>query len=81
VSAALVLEVRAEGFALNRSPVLALDGLGKRLRAAFDTRGDGTLFVRVEEGVPYERVVDALDTAQAAGASRIGLVEDEAAGS
>jgi biopolymer transport protein ExbD len=45
------------------------------LRAAFETRGDRTLFVKVEDDVAYERVVAVIDAAQGAGASRIGLVE------
>lgn len=73
--ASLVLEVRADDFALNTAPVLTLGDLEGRLRAAFETRGDGTLFVKVEGDVPYERVVAAVDAAQGAGASRIGLVE------
>jgi len=48
-------------------------------RAAFEARSDRTLFVRVAADVPYERVVEALDVAESAGAGRIGLVADEAA--
>ncbi len=73
---ALVLEVRTDDFALNSSPILTLGELGSRLRAAFDTRGDRTLFVRVATSVRYERVVEALDAASGAGASRIGLVDE-----
>jgi len=43
--------------------VLTLEDLERRLRAAFATRGDGTLFVRVEGGVAYERAVAAIDAA------------------
>jgi biopolymer transport protein ExbD len=39
--ATLVLEVRADDFALNTSPVLTLEDLERRLRAAFDTPRDG----------------------------------------
>ena len=73
----LVLEVRADELALNSTPVLTLADLEGRLRAAFETRGDRTLFVRAEGGVAYERVVAAIDAARGAGASRIGLVEVE----
>jgi len=78
--ASLVLEVRADDFALNTAPVLTLEDLERRLHAAFETRGDGTLFVRVEGDVAYERVVAAIDAAHGAGASRIGLVEEAASG-
>jgi biopolymer transport protein ExbD len=69
----LVLEVRGDDFALNAVPVLTLEELDRRLRAAFETRGDRALFVRAAGDVAYERVVAAIDVAQGAGASRIGL--------
>ena len=75
-SPALVVEVRAEDFALNMAPVLTVEDLERRLRAAFETRGDRVLFVRAAGDVPYERVVAAIDTAQGAGAARIGLMDD-----
>jgi biopolymer transport protein ExbD len=80
VPPSLVLEVHADDFALNTSPVLTLEDLERRLRAAFETRGDGTLFVKVAGDVAYERVVAAVDVAQGAGASRIGLVEEAVSG-
>jgi biopolymer transport protein TolR len=72
--AGLVVDVRNEGLALNTAPVLDLDDLDRRLRAAFQTRGDRTLVVRVTGDVAYERVVATLDVAEGAGASRIGIV-------
>jgi biopolymer transport protein ExbD len=74
--AGLVLEVRAEGLALNTMPVLTLEDLDRRLRAAFETRADRTLVVRASGDVAYERVVAAVDVARGAGASRIGLVDE-----
>lgn len=75
-SRALVLEVRADDYALNTLPILTLDELGRRLRSGLETRTDRTVFVRAEGDVPYERVVAAIDAAQGAGASRIGLAND-----
>jgi biopolymer transport protein ExbD len=74
-SRALVLEVSLDTLALNGTPVLTFGDLDRRLRAAFETRGDGTVFVRAEDDVPYERVVTAIDVAEGAGASRVGLME------
>ena len=74
----LVLEVRADDFRLNSAPVLSLRELDEKLRAAFETRGDSTLFVRPAPELRYARLVDALDVAKGAGASRIGLVSAEA---
>jgi len=49
------------------------------LRNAFETRRDATLFVRPSADIRYSRLVLALDVAKGAGASRIGLVYEEAA--
>lgn len=73
---ALVLEVRPEGLALNAMPVLTLEDLDRRLRAVFESRADRTLFVRAAGDVAYETVVAAVDVAQGAGASRIGLADE-----
>jgi biopolymer transport protein ExbD len=72
----LVLEVRTDDFAVNTTPVLTLDDLERRLRTAFEIRRDGTVFVKAGSDVPYERVVTAIDVAEEAGASRIGLVDE-----
>jgi len=74
----LVLEVRDDDFRLNSAPVLTLRELDLALRAAFATRRDSTLFVRPALELRYARLIDALDTAKGAGASRIGLVSAEA---
>jgi biopolymer transport protein ExbD len=71
-----VLEVRAEEFALNTTSLLTLEDLDRQLRAAFESRGDRTLFVRAADDSPYERVVAAIDVAEGAGASRVGLVAE-----
>lgn len=70
-----MLEVRAEGLALNTTPV-TLEDLDRRLRAAFETRADRTLVVRASGDVAYEKLVVAVDVARGAGASRIGLADE-----
>jgi biopolymer transport protein TolR len=72
----LVLEVRADAFTLNTTPFLTRAALAERLRAAFVERRDPTVFVKVEGGVAYDRVIEALDIAREAGAGRIGLVDE-----
>ena len=74
----LVLEVRADDYSLNSAPVLTLRDLEAALRAAFETRRDATLFVRPSADISYSRLVTALDVAKGAGASRIGLVDEDA---
>jgi biopolymer transport protein ExbD len=77
-SRGLLLEVRADDFSLNSMPVLTLEDLDSRLRTAFETRHDASLFVRPAPDISYSRLVAALDAARGAGASRIGIVETEA---
>ena len=72
----LVLEVRTDAFALNTTPFLTRSALAERLRAAFQERRDPTVFVKVKDGVAYDRVIEALDIAREAGAGRIGLVDE-----
>jgi len=72
--AGLVLEVSADELRLNSTPVLTLRDLEERLRAAFETRRDRTLFVRPSPDLRYSRLIDALDAAKDAGASRLGLL-------
>ena len=76
--ASLVLEVRPDEYRLNSTAVLTLAELDEKLRAAFASRGDSTLFVRPAPELRYARLIDALDAAKGAGASRIGLVSAEA---
>jgi biopolymer transport protein TolR len=80
VPAGLVLEVRADAFTLNTTPLLTRAALAERLRTVLAERRDTTVFVKVADGVAYDRVIEALDVAREAGASRIGLVDEAAPG-
>jgi biopolymer transport protein ExbD len=71
----LVIEVAAGELAFNGVPVLDFADLDRRLRAALEARGDRTVFVKPEGDASYERVVAAVDVADGAGASRVGLME------
>jgi biopolymer transport protein TolR len=70
----LVLEVGDSAWSLNRLPLASLDDLELRLRDTLATRADKTLLVRASGPVDYGAVIEALDTARAAGATRIGLL-------
>jgi biopolymer transport protein ExbD len=75
----LVLEIRADEFRLNATQVLTLRDLDTRLRNAFETRGDATLFIRAADDIRYARLIGAIDTAKGAGATRIGIGGDDSA--
>jgi biopolymer transport protein TolR len=62
--------------ALNGQEIEGLSDLRSRLEAALAVRDDKTVFVRSDGEATYGRVVEALDTARAAGAERLGLLTD-----
>jgi biopolymer transport protein ExbD len=72
-ASSLVLEITSDELRLNTTPVLTLHELDERLRTAVETRGDTTLFIRAADDVRYARLIDAIDTAKGAGATRIGI--------
>jgi len=69
------LSVDVDAFTVDGAPALDAEALERQLGDALGSRRERVVFVRVAEGVPYARVVLALDAAKAAGAERIGLVE------
>jgi biopolymer transport protein ExbD len=76
-STGLLLAVEKDGWLVNGVPMASAAQLESRLRDDLENRRDRTLFVRVGEGVPYSRVIEALDVARGCGASRIGLVDEQ----
>ncbi len=76
----VAVSVDLDAFTVDGAPVLDTEALERRLTDALGSRRDRVVFVRVGEGVPYARVVEAIDVARAAGAERIGLVEQTEAG-
>lgn len=74
---ALVVTVDPAGLALNRQPVATLQDLAARLSDALATRTDRTVFVRAAGTVSYGGVVEVMDAAAGAGASRIGIMSDQ----
>jgi biopolymer transport protein TolR len=79
--------VERAAFVLDGTPVAGSAELEGRLRSLVAPRRDKTVFVQAGGGVPYARVIEAVDAAKGAGAERIGLVPgpatktDQAAGS
>lgn len=70
----IVLEYEADGrIAINHQPV-ALEDLQARLAALYATRRDKTLYLIGDGGLPYGRIVDAIDRAKGAGIDRVGIV-------
>ena len=70
----IVLEIAADGsMAINTQPVAAAQ-LEARLRAIYSNREDRVLFIKPDDSVEYQRVIDAMDAARGAGVSVLGAV-------
>ena len=66
--------VERAAFVLDGIPVAGGAELEGRLRTLVAPRLDKTVFVQAGGGVPYARVIEAVDAAKGAGAERIGLI-------
>ena len=72
----VVLAYQADGgLAINHQPVM-LSELHERLSAIFRQRTDKTLYVMGDGGLPYGRIVEAIDIAKGAGVDRVGIVTE-----
>jgi biopolymer transport protein ExbD len=71
----LVISVLADGTLRLNSDATAWDQLEERLGRILSTRGDRAVFVRGERGIDFQPVAEAIDLANTAGATRVGLME------
>ena len=72
----VVLEYNADGrITINKQPVLMAD-LQARLTTLYRDRHDKTLFVMGDGGLPYGRIVEAIDMAKGAGVEKVGIVTE-----
>jgi biopolymer transport protein TolR len=72
-SVAPVLVVRTAEYVLGAEHYTTVDGLEHGLDDVFSTRRDRTLIVKSDPEVDYGRVVAALDAAEGAGVTRLGM--------
>jgi biopolymer transport protein TolR len=72
----VVLEYEADGrITINKQPVAVAD-LQARLTTLYRDRRDKTLFVMGDGGLPYGRIVEAIDAAKGAGVDKVGVVTE-----
>ncbi len=72
----VVLEYSVDGrITINQQPV-PLQDLQARLTTVFSDRRDKTLFVMGDGGLPYGRIVEAIDAAKGAGVDKVGIVTE-----
>jgi biopolymer transport protein ExbD len=74
---ALVIEVDASGLRLARAPMSSVGELEQRLREILLARTDKSVLVKPSGALDYGTVVEVMDAARGAGASRIGLVAED----
>ncbi len=72
----VVLDLSDSAITVNRAPVMVED-LASKLREIYQARSDKTIFVKASGGVPYGRVVQAMDIAKGAGVDRIGIISEK----
>jgi biopolymer transport protein ExbD len=72
----VVLSLEETLISVNKTPV-DISELEARLRDIYQTRSDKTIFVRATGGVPYGKVVAAMDAAKGAGVERIGIISEK----
>ncbi|MGH9458339.1 MAG: ExbD/TolR family protein [Thermoanaerobaculia bacterium] len=84
----LVLDVRPDGFYLNREKLAGLDAgdltaIQNRLAPLMLGRAEDTrvVFISADDRVPFAQAVRAMDIAHASGATRIGFLTDRVTGS
>src|SRR5690606_11189170 len=75
---AATIELNAQGLLRLGGEALTETVLRERLQALGRSQPDAEILLRVDERVPYGRVVALIGMAQAAGLSRIGFVAEPA---
>jgi len=75
----IILEIKADGsMAINTQPV-DKSGLGQRLYEIYNVRPDKLLFIKADDGRPYQEVIQVIDVARGAGVQVFGLAPSTAA--
>ena len=69
----IVLEITTSGMTINTQSV-APQQLETRLREIYSGREDRVLFIKAEDDVMYQTVIQAMDAARGAGVSVLGAV-------
>ena len=70
----IVLEIKKDGsMNINTQPI-TMQGLEARLREIYSARDDDVLFVKVDDDVIYQNVIEAMDKARGAGVQVLGAV-------
>jgi biopolymer transport protein ExbD len=71
---ALVVALTADGNVYLRTDRLPTSALADRVRTAFSTRSDKTLYIKADARVPYARLVEVIDALQTSGVDGLTLL-------
>jgi biopolymer transport protein ExbD len=75
-----VLGIDREGnYYLNKRPI-PFDSIGPLLKEIYATRDDYVLYVKADKGLPYAKVLDAMDIASRNGVRVVGAVSEQEPG-
>src|SRR5882724_11768656 len=75
----LVVTVRADGIYLNTLKLADVNALRDALAAQMVSRpnaAERVVFINADDTVPFDRAVEAMDAAHAAGAKKVGFLTD-----
>ena len=70
----IVLEIAADGSMTINTAAVEPEQLQERLRAIYTGREDRVLFIKPDDAVGYQTVIEAMDAARGAGVSVLGAV-------
>jgi biopolymer transport protein ExbD len=75
----IILEIKADGSMAINTQVVDSSALGERLYQIYSVRPDKLLFIKADDGRPYQEVIRVIDVARGAGVQVFGLAPSTAA--
>ena len=64
-----------KALSVNKKPV-RIEDLQNELRVIFETRREKTLFIVADGLLPYQAIIDVIDSAKGAGVEKVGIVTE-----
>ena len=74
----IILEIKADGSMAINTQAVDSSALGQRLYEIYSVRPDKLLFIKADDGRPYQEVIRVIDVARGAGVKVFGLAPGDA---
>ena len=74
----IILEIKADGSMAINTQAVDSSALGQRLYEIYSVRPDKLLFIKADDGRPYQEVIRVIDVARGAGVQVFGLAPGNA---